>query len=216
MILERSLVEISKEEIIQNVKNKEIVTFFKNHNEGIEKCFHGFFNESELIACTTWSDSLGSVKKHDIGWVLLISPHSKEPFFSFEIRRTKNFCDKMIAWIDCMIDIALRWPVLPGTDIKLELVRANKMHMRRFRPPRNMGSFPFRKPYHFWIVEMDLSENNSKFLIKAFKDFYSYRRKDDEKRLEAGEEPREFRRVKRYKAKHGIKDDYYNDGTHLE
>lgn len=217
-IIERNCSEIAKEELLLRVKNAGAVAFLKKYNEGIEKCFHGFFNECEVIICTTWSDSIGKVKEHDIGWVLLISPNSKEPFFSFEIRRSKNYCDKVIAWLDCMIEIAEKWPVMPQSDIKLELVRASKMHMRRFKPPKYLETYPFRKPFHFWIVEMDLSEKNSKFLIGAFKRFYTYRSKDDENRIESGLPPRQFRRVIRHDQKNGNNTDdvVYNDGPHSQ
>lgn len=216
-IIERHCVEISKTEIMDTVKNLAFKSFFKKHHEGIEKCFHGFFNGCEVIVCTTWSDYLDAPKEHDIAWVLLISPNSKEPFFSFEIRRTKNFSEKVLAWLDCMIEIAQRWPTLPGTDIKLQLVRSSVMHMRRFKPPKS-NNYPIRKPYYFWIVEMDLSEKNSKFLINAFKKYYTYRKKDGERRSGEGKEPRQVRRVMRHDSKKGIHrdDSVFGDGPHLE
>lgn len=217
-IMERKCVEISKIEIMDTVKNLAFRSFFQKHNEGIEKCFRGFFNGCQVIVCTTWSDYLNGPKEHDIGWVLLISPNSKEPLFSFEIRRTKNFAEKMLAWLDCMIEIANNWPTLPGTTTKLKLVRSNRMHMRRFVPPPSKTIYPFRKPFYFWIVEMDLSEENSKFLIRAFKNYYLYRQKDEEKRAEAGLDPRQIKRVMRSdKKKEIVKDDTaFNDGPHLE
>lgn len=217
-IIQRHCVEISKEEIMISVKNLAFKDFIRKHYEGIEKCFRGVFNVCEVIVCTTWSDYLNAPKEHDVGWVLLISPDSKEPFFSFEIRRTKNFCEKMLDWLDCMIEIAQKWPTLPGTDIKLKLVRSSQMHMRRFIPPPSKNIYPIRKPYYFWITEMDLSEKNSKFLIGAFKRYYDYRRKDTKVREEKGLEPREFTRVIRSDKKKGVYHDKtaFNDGPHLE
>lgn len=204
-IVERNLTVIPKQELIENVKDKRVVNFLKGKNEGIETCYHGFFNGSEIIVCTTHSDYLRGLKKHDLGWVLLLNQNSDEPFFSFPIKRTKNYCETMLAWLDCILEIAQKWPTLPGTDIPLRLVREKSlMHMRRFIPPKNSGRHPYRKPFYFWIVEMDLSEKNSKFLISKFKRYYDWRTKDGKKREENGQPPRAVARVIRHDQKHGL------------
>ncbi len=61
---------------------------------------------------------------------------------------------------------------------------------------------------------MDLSEKNSVFLNKAFKQFYDYRRRDDEKRAEEGKEPRAYGRVIRSDRKHGNKKEEKQNGVH--
>ncbi len=197
--------EIPKRDLLESAIHSGVKKFVRG-KEGIEKCFRGYFNESEVIVCTTWSDLLQKPKKSDTGWVLSINKYMEEPLYSKPIRRrSDNFFLIMKSWVSCLVEIAEKWPSFPNTNVKLLLVRVKGLiHMRKFIPPTQCGRYIKRKPYTFWLVEMDLSIENSKFLIQKYGSYYKYRIRDDANRIEAGKEPRSVARVNRYNQKHGV------------
>ena len=202
----------------------------KKKKEGIEKCFHGLINDVEVIVLPTWSDKIGGPKEEDVGWVLNVDTVTKTVLFSFEIRRSPNFIDHMLANAKAHIEIAKKWPLCPLCNIHYGVVQteSGKMHEREF-VCLNWHCTAHWQRTGFLVIDIKLTPVNKKVFLEGYIRYEKYEARNQ--RLGIVHRPR---RKMRFAAKYGLEmptlqqpvdknidpphdeSGMYNDGDHLE
>lgn len=133
-------------------------------------------NNKIIRVCTTRERTSLKVRKKDTGWVLLKDRRDyKHPFFPPPRRRTLNYVEHLLEWVDTCIHIALKWPKCPhcGEDLFQQFV-PKMMHMVRFvcRTPEHVIT------PQFFIIDLDIPDQYSELLFGWFKGYYEQEYRD--------------------------------------
>ncbi|HEY0979947.1 MAG TPA: hypothetical protein VGE18_00885 [Candidatus Paceibacterota bacterium] len=192
----------SRQEVIDDLRKNKIAPSIRKATRGMQTIYQFTANGKLVLVLTTYLASEERPKKAGYGWVLILDPEKHEPFFSFEMRRTKGFTAKVLENALLFKEIVSSWPTCMRCGKPLILVEVPRvMHMRAFTCRNTAVIHPGKRPW-FWIVEMKLSDKSTATLIKSFKNYYRYRIKLAEKNYQEGvDEMPEHRRVIRSQQK---------------
>lgn len=215
-------------EILEDVKKVKTALSWlaKRKKEGIETCYRRIVRNCEVVVLTTYSEKLSAPKEHDSGWVVVRNVITNTVLFSFEIRRTLHFIDRLLAVSIAHVEVARKWPDCQfcKTNMGVMYTQDNKMHEREFTCVTK-ACIGYFEPTGIFLTELPLEGDNKKIFLEPYIRFekYDYSNKRKGKRVQS-------RRKKRYYQKHGITeapskrlldrphDDSteYHDGDHLQ
>lgn len=192
----------SRQEVIDELKKNNVAPSIRKATRGMQTIYQFTANGKLVLVLTTYVASEERPKKAGYGWVLILDPDKHEPFFSFEMRRTKGFTAKVLENAKLFKEIVEVWPSCAQCGKQLILVEVpGVMHMRAFTCRDKAVDHLAKRPW-VWIVNMNLSEKNAAILFKSFKAFYGYRRKVFEKQqLQGVDSEPQYRRVLRSEQK---------------
>jgi len=214
-------------------KNKVLYRYLKGNKrtKGVQTIFRYEKNGKIIIIITTYDTRTGTAKRTGSGWVIIIDPRTRKPFFWFPLRRTRYFIERILSVAKLMIDIVEYWPRCPECSVDLTLVQVSGfVLMRAFTCLNKLFKHRHVRPY-FYITAMYLPEKQRSMLQARFDDYYMRRRDDEEKgihrqyaviiRSERNEQKDKISNTEtvyhdlQHESKNG-ETIYYNDGAHIE
>jgi len=215
-------------EVLEDVKKEKVSLSWlaKRKKEGVETCYRKLAKNCEVIVLTTYSEKISGAKEHDSGWVVVRNLISNTVLFSFEIRRTLNFINRLLAVSMAHVEVAQKWPECQFCAMSMGVMYTaeNKMHEREFICINKLCVGYFQST-NILLTKLPLSETNKKIFLEPYIRFEKYDEdnKTKDKRVKS-------KRKKRYYQKHGLTeapsqglfgrahDDsgIYNDGDHLQ
>lgn len=142
--------------------------------KGIQKIFRFEVNGKIIIVITTYDPKTGTAKRTGNGWVLIIDLRYKRPFFSFPLRRTRYFIERILAVTQLFIMIAKHWPICPECKEHLSLIRVPGVMLMRAYTCLSKKEHKKVRPY-FWITKMLLPEKYLQMLQERYEQYYLYR-----------------------------------------
>lgn len=190
MVIKEIFEELQQQEKIPK-KLKKIPKGFTWQWQFIKEKVNEFGIKSIQINTTYREDSEGNFTDNGLGWVVLKDSRVEEKLFSFEIRKTENFLNKILDYASAYSDLLDNWPQCNQchTDLVLQFskstfhamefvcITSNKTYMHRQRRPQ------------IYLTNINIKVESKKFLDETFHRAY--------KRMEREHAKGIFRKQKR-------------------
>lgn len=124
----------------------------KREREGIESGFDYYGDGRIGIIWPSFSKKIGTLKKRDHVWILIIDLKSPEPFFWIPIRRPRNrrhrnrFLKRVLEQVKVMVSLIDNWPTcgICGHELVIE--------KRKKYVETNDDGLPFHSEHMRWMV----------------------------------------------------------------
>jgi hypothetical protein len=168
------------DQVMMLLQSKHLPSFIasKRNKPGVEDCIEIIVGHLVIHCWTTYVSAMGAARDEDLGWVVMTDMrYPKKPcLYSFPIRRTEKFLDRLEAWLKAFWEIANHWHV-PCVKCKedpiIRLARNGKMHAVTYACPNG-----------HWLpnpsVYTGVSEESVKFMSGYFQRYDVYQQRDIE------------------------------------
>ena len=166
-------------EIFNRIKASPWLAFTYKKRDGYTEVCYSFHSKGKtVIVCSSYIEELGKPRVHDYGWVIIVDDLTPEKpcFYSFGLRRTKNFLRQMYRWAEAFKERVVTWPApcqICGHGLIIKPAGTD-MHAVTFACP-NGHKLTVAGIYQ------GMSERTVRFISGYFRRFKMYRDQDYEK-----------------------------------